>query len=82
VNDLPLLAIRAEIEKIRPFFLQVPEEEKATHHPGVARSILLATLRDPPQIHEVARSVLMCPATRCRLGLALFLSYQSFAKNV
>jgi hypothetical protein len=35
VNDLPLVANLTEIEKVRPFFLQVSEEEKAAHHPGV-----------------------------------------------
>jgi hypothetical protein len=29
VNDLPLVANLTEIEKVRPFFLQVSEEEKA-----------------------------------------------------
>ena len=29
VNDLPLFANLTEIEKVRPFFLQVSEEEKA-----------------------------------------------------
>ena len=35
VNDLPLVANLTEIEKVRPFLLQVSEEEKAPHHPGV-----------------------------------------------
>jgi hypothetical protein len=36
VNDLPfVVANRTEIEKVRPFFLSVSEEEKAAHHPGV-----------------------------------------------
>jgi hypothetical protein len=36
VNDLPLVANRTEIEKVRPFLLQVSEEEKAAHHAGLA----------------------------------------------
>ena len=35
VNDLPLVANLTEIEKVRPFLLQVSEEEKTPHHPGV-----------------------------------------------
>jgi hypothetical protein len=35
VNGLPLVANLTEIEKVRPFVLQVSEEEKAAHHPGV-----------------------------------------------
>ena len=35
VNHLPLVANLTETEKVRPFFLQVSEEEKAAHHPGV-----------------------------------------------
>ena len=35
VNDWPLAASCTEIEKVRPVCLQVSEEEKATHHPGV-----------------------------------------------
>ena len=35
VNDWPLAASRTEIEKVRPFCLQVSEEEKAAHHAGL-----------------------------------------------
>ena len=35
VNDWPLAASRTEIEKVRPVFLQVSEEQKAAHHAGL-----------------------------------------------
>ena len=35
LNNLPLIANRAEIEKVRPFILQVSEEQKAAHHDGI-----------------------------------------------
>ena len=35
VNDWPLAPSRTEIEKVRPFCLQVSEEEKAAHHAGL-----------------------------------------------
>ena len=38
VNDLPLVANLTEIEKVRPFFLQVSEEEKAAHPTRSRRS--------------------------------------------
>jgi hypothetical protein len=35
VNNLPLAANRAKIEKVRLFILQVSEEQKAAHRDGI-----------------------------------------------
>ena len=51
MNDWPLVADRPEIEKTRPFCLQVSEEEKPAHHVG-----LIGVFFRPPLVFAKDRS--------------------------
>ena len=58
MNDWPLVADRPDIEKTRPFCLQISEAEKAAHHAGLV-GCFFAQLSYSLRIARLASSLFM-----------------------